>query len=470
MGWKVKTYTVKANETVSGDVAKIIGVEPGVKAGVNIVAFLIEGGVVMPEDLPSVDDEVKELTSKIDTSKPTIITGRGPHWLYGVFVHNLHFVNVLAVWEPRAKAGVVVEALTKELLGKGVTVDGNIIDVEVGGRGTGRLSYGVVGGKGILHFEIVGDKAIEPAEMLKLQYPTVETDKPLIIEGMMPIWLGARLFTEYVHKVPAIGFYDPRLVAGVVSASHTPDIKVGQLIEVKAEDVEVVAKRKSTKIVGVLGDPNSGKSVFLHILNDVLRAKGLQTLTQEADITAPTQHWSLYVPEVRKELKKIMNPEERLDWIIDSLRNAKVSGSVDVVLVDIGGGRPDLNQRITRDNLAILHYVDGVVVVSRNDKKQIGEWLRELKTYLPGMKIYGVLESRLEGEAEIRSGYGVITHLDRKLYVDGKIPQKTVKVVEKVADRILSDEHYIAGDINVKTAKEKLEDFTTAGVERKILR
>lgn len=433
---KVKLYITRPGEEI-GENAKIFGLDPGTRVGVNLVGFLIEGGVLAPGDLKHVEEAARNLNRYVDTSKPVIISGRGPHWLYAVLVHNLHFLPVVATWEPRKKVGIVIEAPTRDYIGRGLAVDGQLVDVSLGGKGRIYTVAKTVGDKAILHLEVQGDRFVEPAEMRNMTLPEVDPSRPLVLEGLMPIWLGQRLVAEYVHKVPALLFYDPRLAGGVVVATHAPGYEVGQVVPVKKEELEEVKKARETIIIGVVGDPNSGKSVFLHLLNDALRAKGIITLTQEGDLTAPTQHWSLFSPEVRKELKKHMSPEERLRWIVKSLDTVKKAGSVDVVLVDLGGGRPDLGQRVTRENLALLRHVDGVVVVSRNDAGQIEAWLRELATYVPDLKIYGVLESRLTGIPSFDGTSGVVVGLDRKLYAEGKVPEATKKVVERVAENII---------------------------------
>ena len=457
----LKIYVTKAGEPVSQGVASIYGIESGVTSGVNLVGFVIEGGVIEPKELKEVDEMARDLSSKLDTTKPVIISGRGPHWLYAVLVHNLHFASVLATWEPRVKKGRIVEAPTKELLGKAIDISGSISDISLGANpsATVKVVYRELQDKNLLHLEVVGDKFVEPSVLRRLELPDVNPAKPLIIEGAIPIWLGQAVAAHYLHRVPAVAFYDPRLGGGVVAATHTSDVGVGELIPLTQEEVQKALAKRQTKVVGILGDPNSGKSVFLHLLNDELRRMGLVTLTQEADLTAPTQHWSLFAPEIRKELKKVMSPEERLQWTVNSLRQARESGTVDIVLADIGGGRPDLGQRVTRENMAILQYVDGVVIVSRNDRNNIEAWLRELKTYLPHMKVYAVLESVLEGEATVKGMYGIVTHLDRALYAENRVPEKTRHVAREVAKRILEDQHRRAEEIDVDAVSKKLQEL-----------
>ena len=439
-------YPVKAGDEIPENVAQIMGFpeKAGQKAGVNILAFLIEGGVMKPEDLKEVAKTLRKVAQRLDTTMPVIVGGRGPLYLYAMIVHELHYFPMVATYEPRKKVGIVVVAPSKEDLGSGLTVEGTLTEVFLGGKGKIVLSAGKVDGKAVVHVEIVGDVFAEPSELRKLVYPEVPSSDVLIIEGKMPVWLASHLAAVYAHSAKAAAVYDPRLNGGVVFATHDEMYELGEVVPLTKEELQKITKPRQTKIIAVLGDPNSGKSVFLHLLEDALRKMGATTLMQEADLMAATQKWSLCAPEARKTLKKFMNIEERLRWVIESLKKEKEAGVVDVVLADVGGGRPDLGQRITRENMAILSLVDGVVIVSRNDKGQINAWIEELKTYLPNMKVYAVLESRLKGVPYIVGGQGVVVGLDRTAYCEGKIPEGTVKVAARVAERILKDEYTIA--------------------------
>jgi len=437
----IKIYTARPYQKPSPMLVKIIPLEK--EPATNVVGFLIEGGLIKPEELPEAENQVKNISNSIDTSAPVVVGGRGPHWLYAVFTHNLHYVKMLATYEPRLKKGIIVEAPSKELFGKAIDIEtGEISEASLGAKGVLELRSIATDKYTLIHVQIRGDRFIEPSEMRRVEYPEINPEKPVVIEGLMPIWLGQRLVSEYVHKCPAVAVYDPRLKGAVIVASHHPDYKLGEIIPISKEELSSLLAPKNTRIIGILGDPNSGKSVFLHLLNDALRSRGYVTLTQEGDLVAPTQHWSLFSPEVRKALKKYMSPEERLRWVVESLKNAKETGALDFVLVDIGGGRPDLGERITKENLAILNNVDEVIIVSRNDAGQIQAWLDEIKTYASHLKIVAVLESRLEGEAYIdETGHGVITHLDRELYRSKKIPEDTVRVVETVVERLEKKEY-----------------------------
>lgn len=451
----VKVHVTRAGERVSKENAQIFGIPEGTPVNIALVGFLIEGGVLDPKELFSFDKEVDKYVNNpqkpLAFKEPVMVAigGRGPHWLYGVLVHHVHTVDVVAIWEPRAKKGIIIGGRTKEELGKALNLDGVIEEISFGAKGKLNVYHFETDKYQLLHCEIRGDR-IDPAELRRLPDFSVSS-KPLIIEGAIPIWVGSHLAYKYMHKGPrAVGFYDPRLGGAVVSITHWTDYKVGDVIPIPSQELQSLLSkfvRKKTTAIGILGDPNSGKSVFLHILNEELRKRKFITLTQEADIFAPTQEWALHAPDTRKFLKKHMDYRSRLKWITSSLAVAKSSGTIDYILADLGGGRPDLGERLTKENLAILRYLDGVIIVSRNDNNQIKEWLEQLSIYAPDTKIYGVIESSLTEPAffDEKTGIGRARLLDREAYRENRIPEDTRQTVEAVADRIVSEKWSTAG-------------------------
>jgi len=408
----------------------------------QVLEFVIEGGVIAPSDLRNIQ------VPAIDPARPLVLSGRAPHWLYAFLVHEVHFSRILATFEPRLNKGIVVEAPSSSLLGQGINPQtGEISPVSLGGKGRLKINVVEVSNIQVIAVKIEGDRFVEPSVLSQIDWERLraklDPSKPIIFYGLAPIWLGASIAAHFANTGIWYGVFDPRLKGVVVVARHHPDApQIGQVVPLSGEEVEkaLASQPKSTKVVAICGDPNSGKSVFLHLLNDALRKRGVQTLTQEGDLFAPTQHWSLFAPTIRRELKRHMAPEERLAWIVNSLRSAKETGAVDVVLVDIGGGRPDIGVRITPENLAILQNVDFVVVVSRNDANQINAWLSELKEKTPHIKVIDVLESVYNPEGHYDFGkQGCVWHLDRTAYANGMIPAPTWGRVEKVAEKIIKE-------------------------------
>ncbi|MEM4270056.1 MAG: CRISPR-associated ring nuclease Crn3/Csx3 [Candidatus Caldarchaeum sp.] len=272
----------------------------------------------------------------------------------------------------------------------------------------------------------------------------------VVISGRGPIWLYSAL-VHHLHPAPWVACYDPRLGGGVVVASHVPNLRVGDVVKVDYNSLIFSSPSSSSsssspsssspssdksKRVAILGDPNSGKSVFLRILYDIL-ASQVSVISQEADLTAPTQGWSLSPvgAEIRKALKKSLSPASRLDWILKSLEGLVPFPGI--VLVDVGGGRPDLGVRVTEENQKILSLCTHVVICSRNDEGQIDAWMKEIHSKVPHLKVVAVCESRLEGEAGQENDRFVLTGLDRTLYANGLIPFETLKLIRAITEVLI---------------------------------
>ena len=403
------------------------------KKNLTMLEFKIINTVMSPDDLRDIE------LPQVNPSGAVGLSGRGPLWLYGYLAHELHFARVLATFEPRLNKFVIVYAVDKDLIGKAIDPQtGEVSDAKIGSRGDIVVGLKRHGDLQIIDIKIVGDSFAEPEQLRKLPDIEIDWSKPIVIFGQMPVWLATHLAAKYSNKSTWFGVYDPRLKGAVVVARHSKSApEVGEVVPLDPSRFE--AQRK-TKVVAVVGDPNSGKSVFLHLLSDALRAGKRMVLTQEGDVVAPTQHWSLYAPEIRKELKEEARkaPEERLAWIVNSLRTTKESNAVDVVLVDLGGGRPHEGVRVTAENLAILQHVDYIVIVSR-DRESIEAWERELREKTPHVKIVARLLSIYSPEGVYSfAEQDAVWHLDRRAYVEKKIPEHTIKKATEIANLIAS--------------------------------
>ncbi|MCS7179854.1 MAG: CRISPR-associated ring nuclease Crn3/Csx3 [bacterium] len=61
--------------------------------------------------------------------------------------------------------------------------------------------------------------------------PPAGGTKGVVLSGRAPVWVYAFL-THYFHPRPFVATFDPRLNGAVVVCSHTPDVKVGEIIKV----------------------------------------------------------------------------------------------------------------------------------------------------------------------------------------------------------------------------------------------
>jgi CRISPR-associated protein Csx3 len=69
-----------------------------------LLSFEIEGGIISPEELPSVVDSIDSL--RVIPQMGIVLSGRGPIWLYAAMIHRLHVTRWVAVHDPRLGAVV----------------------------------------------------------------------------------------------------------------------------------------------------------------------------------------------------------------------------------------------------------------------------------------------------------------------------------------------------------------------------
>lgn len=94
--------------------------------------------------------------------------------------------------------------------------------------------------------EIVLTKGVITPEELSNLIKVIEdkvqpgSSEGIILSGRLPVWVFTALGHVF-HPRPWVATYDPRLSGGVVVASHTADIAVGDVISVDddTERIEV---------------------------------------------------------------------------------------------------------------------------------------------------------------------------------------------------------------------------------------
>lgn len=86
----------------------------------------------------------------------------------------------------------------------------------------------IIGGNGILAPEKLPDLIKKVEQVLPVEQFAPEG---IVISGRLPVWAYAAL-THYLHPFAWVGTFEPRLLKAVVVASHVPDLKVGDVVEV----------------------------------------------------------------------------------------------------------------------------------------------------------------------------------------------------------------------------------------------
>ena len=200
---------------------------------VQVVEFMIEGGILKPHELRSLSPPV------VDRSKPIVLSGRGPQWLYSYLVHHYHPCKVLATYEPRLGKGIIIEAASGGLIGMAIDLStGQLVDEHLNAKGVLAIDLTKLGGLQLVKAESRGDLLIEPSTLRAIDWEhvkgQVDPSKPIIAYIMAPIWVGAHLASQLSNLAPWYAVYDPRLEAAIVTARHIESApKIGELVRIE---------------------------------------------------------------------------------------------------------------------------------------------------------------------------------------------------------------------------------------------
>ncbi len=180
------------------------------------------------------------------------------------------------------------------------------------------------------------------------------------------------------------------------------------------------------KVVGVVGTPHSGKSVFLHNLYTQLSQKTSNFFLQGVIIDGDGQ-WFFKSPIASEIRQKFKDYQAYKDYTIKSIENLKKTKKL--IFIDLGGIPSE-------ENAEILRHCDYYIFLIRPDKPKLIKKWQELLDSLD-IKPLAIFESVWMGEAKVVSNLdifkGVLVRLDRS-----GVPKQTLDVISQFVQWILS--------------------------------
>jgi len=157
--------------------------------------------------------------------------------------------------------------------------------------------------------------------------------------------------------------------------------------------------KKVGKMIGVLGDPNSGKSVFSKVFGNILRFySGEKSVwTYDCDAAAPTSDWYIYglqrarsqeESDVKTNARKSIKQKwtEQLEMKVSEYMKT-VKSNLDLVVADFPGGRHDEEKNIhnripDKARAEMLKNCDYLIIIARSDvPERIEDWKNALAEY-----------------------------------------------------------------------------------------
>ncbi len=208
------------------------------------------------------------------------------------------------------------------------------------------------------------DRLMEPSELTEIVLPSLDLGLGVVLSGRAPIWLYAHLVHE-LHPTPWIGCYDPRLMGAVVVATHSREVRIGEIVPDDGR-----AGLTLCPAVLVVGPPDSGKSVLSHALFQTLRREDEAIFLQRAHWDGEG-NWVLELPDpalaeaLKLRYKGALTPEffaNQAQAILALRRQNRL------VLVDVGGMVQDEKTPVLA---ACTHYL----IISR-DRQEVDKWHR----------------------------------------------------------------------------------------------
>lgn len=209
---------------------------------------------------------------------------------------------------------------------------------------------------------------------------SLRDDLPLRITGLGAVWMYAAAGAQAAKLPDAI--YDSPREAGLVSVgTRQPGV--------------IIPRRNSPEetgvVIGIVGDPNSGKSVLSKGLFEALRRRVQRTWGYDCDAASPTPNWYLGVlnspgasdDEVRRDREKYKvkwSPELEAN-VASQLRSLKQN--LAITLADLPGGRhpkdgdPFPPERIPPTRKAMFENIDLFIILGRENKPEIVDFWRD---------------------------------------------------------------------------------------------
>lgn len=162
-------------------------------------------------------------------------------------------------------------------------------------------------------------------------------------------------------------------------------------------------------ILGILGDPNSGKSVFSKLASSTLTRMSFASWSLDCDLASPTPDWFLYASKKEAERVCELRQSQKRKWTPElEKRGAEdlkaCRSSYDILIADLPGGihtgKFENNpQRIPKGREVLMEDVDYFLILTRPDTDAVDGWQRELNAVGMGKKVVAVVES-LNPDAE----------------------------------------------------------------------
>lgn len=185
---------------------------------------------------------------------------------------------------------------------------------------------------------------------------------------------------------------------------------------VSAGETHAVIGAKTGVVVGIIGDPNSGKSVFSRTFYTALRSsmpKWFRTWIYDCDLASPTPDWYcsalVDADPIAVEDYKALRESQKVGWNADMEKRCAdelgiLRTNLDLVIADLPGGRhKDANKQPLEHPLRIpgvsraemFRQCDAFILICRKDRRDIilKGWYDDLAKYGLEDRVAAIIDS-----------------------------------------------------------------------------
>lgn len=256
-------------------------------------------------------------------------------------------------------------------------------------------------GGGIIEFQRPPEGGLWTPESLgSLRDAAASWDPALLtLTGPAPNWLcAAAACLADVACDRILAYFAPR-VGSAVLLNASP----GQKVELPPSPSLLAGAGKSGRVIGVLGDPNSGKSVFSILLEKGFQAAGIDSFWRhDCDHAAPTPHWYLQMMgQNRVDQARDLREGQKREWTSEAeaslatqLRHC--AASLRWVIADFPGGihKRQPVERIPPGRDRLIAAADHYIILARRDKPEsVTGWREALSRHDLDSRIIAIVES-----------------------------------------------------------------------------
>ena len=345
------------------------------------------------------------------------ICGPGATWMYA---------HAMAVATAGGASSVSLKSITP------VGVSENLDACSLKTEANGSLAVSVLSAF-FRSSELLSDAAISTLARSAVQKTMEDTPRSLCLTGKAPLKFYAECCELAVRQgINSIYCFVPQY--GLVSVFRAIDEQVEQSDSDPEEEVERwleahFYKQAGGMVIGIVGDPNVGKSVFSIWLDRWREQFELDGWRLDCDGQAPTPPWYIqhensgdpqFARDQRKKLKR--------DWCSEMERElasqlGEGKRSLDYLIADLPGGdhRIEPADRIPQVRERMFQWVNKFIIVQRADRLREREWIDSLRAIGKDHEVVAVVTSEepdevLEMKGELVDGIwrGRAKGLDRR--------------------------------------------------------